>query len=299
MKYDEYANLIGFNKIDNVYVRYENDFFLYLKDWEYSLFNIPSFYIPLRSEIHKSELKKLQESAGGNVGALYSLGGKNNTVIISFAEGNKLKDNVILEINQEIKNVCIELKKMGYSKMECCPICHTKADYNVFGNDYCPIHDDCKNRYLEDLVKLNIRSKKFNKKDLLALLLGILLSVVGMLPALLLCLFNHNYFSGIICFIPIGCALGYYLSKCNSKKITRYILSTFVFLFIFCFTIFAIINMASFYDESILNYCFTGKMLGLRKIIFAVILSFGGFGGTKFIDKFKINYQKELDKFKS
>lgn len=298
MKYDEYANLIGFSKIDKVYVRLENDFYVYLKDWDYLIYKIASFYIPLNKQISKDELKKLQDAAAGNVGTLYSLGEKNNTVIISLESGNKLKDSVVDNINLEIRNVCIELKRMGYSQMECCPICHKEAEYNVFGSNYCPIHNECKNNYLNELIKLNDSSKKFNKFDFFAILFGILFSVVGLIPALLLCLFNHNYFSGIICLIPIGAAFGYYLSKCSSKKITRYFIGSFVFILVIGFSIFAIMNMANYFDESIIDYCFKGKMLGLRKIIFAVILSFGGFGGCKMIDKFKRNYQKELFEFK-
>ena len=63
MKYDDYATLLGFQKIKNVYVLNKEGYSIYLRDWQYMVLNIPSFYIPLDKEITKDAIKALQIEA--------------------------------------------------------------------------------------------------------------------------------------------------------------------------------------------------------------------------------------------
>ena len=43
MKYDDYATLLGFQKIKNVYILNKEGYSIYLRDWQYMVLNIPEY----------------------------------------------------------------------------------------------------------------------------------------------------------------------------------------------------------------------------------------------------------------
>ena len=92
MKYDEYALSLGFTKHKNVYVLEMDGFKVYLRDWQYMVLTIQSFYIPLDRPLNKDMIKEIQFAALNNACAMASLGNKNDTLIITLPEGNKAKE---------------------------------------------------------------------------------------------------------------------------------------------------------------------------------------------------------------
>ena len=60
MKFENYASKIGFSKEEGIFIRKEKDFLIYLKNWQYLVINIPSFFIPVNKTITKEEIKKLE-----------------------------------------------------------------------------------------------------------------------------------------------------------------------------------------------------------------------------------------------
>ena len=121
MKYDDYIEGLGLKRNKNIYVMEKDGYYIYLKDWQYMVLNIPSFYIPLDKEITKDAIKALQVEALGNACAALSLGSKADTLIVTLPEGNKNKK---IDLMKEILNNVIEcLKDMGYLPMHICPIC--------------------------------------------------------------------------------------------------------------------------------------------------------------------------------
>ena len=214
MKYDDYALDLGFKKIGKVYTFEAEEYIMYFKDWEYSLLNVPSIFIPLDRPLTKEKLDKLTKAASDNVCVSFSLGNENDTLIVTLPSGNKKKDSVKKLIIEEINNVVKVLKEDGYLKMRICPICHKEAEYMVFGDNYCPMHIECKEKYIMALKEKNKEESKLTYKYPLALLLTLIGALVGILPALLLTIFNKDYlFGGMVCFAPIIGTLLYALAK--------------------------------------------------------------------------------------
>ncbi len=297
MKYDDYAAMLGFQKIKNVYVLNKEGYSIYLRDWQYMVLNIPSFYIPLDKEITKDAIKALQVEALGNACAQASLGNKADTLIITLPEGNKIKK---IDLMNEILNNVIEcLKDMGYLPMHICPICKKDAEYDLFGSHYCPIHKECRSEYLSKLEELNKKTTGFNIKYVLALLFVLIGIGLGLILPILLTINLHDYFTGVLALIPILATLGLFLSKAPSKKWLKITVGLLVFIAIATFLAISIPYMITFTEsKDTFSYFFQNGWVGFRKVFFGGILSLGGFGGAKFLDKFKKDYSKEIEALK-
>ena len=57
MKIEEYSEKLGFKKDNNSYILDIDGYRIYLKYWNYLLYKIPAFYIPLNEEVSKNEIK--------------------------------------------------------------------------------------------------------------------------------------------------------------------------------------------------------------------------------------------------
>ena len=297
MKYDDYASLLGFTKEKNVYILESNGFKVYLKDFQYVVLNIPSFYIPLDRPLDKDEIKKMTSVSFNNACAPYSLGNPNDTLIVTLPEGNKTKEKKIETSKEMIENVTKALKEDGYMPMKLCPICHKVAEYAIFGDNYSPIHEECINTYINKLKEKTEENKGFKASYILAILFVLLGTIIGILPALLLSIYTYNYFAGLLALVPILSTLGFFISKAPSKKWLKITCGLIVFVLTISFLAFAIPYMAKCKELSLFDYMFKKGFVGLRKAILGLILAFGGFGGIKFLDKFKKDYKKELAKF--
>ncbi|MGN1295901.1 MAG: YrzE family protein [Bacilli bacterium] len=297
MKYENLATSLEFSKEGNVFFKEIKGFKVYFKDWAYLIYSFGAFYIPCNKEITTPLLKKIEQEAFGNVGALFTISSKNDTLIMSLESGNKNEKNVQDKILAQMIVVCTTLQNEGYEPMKECPICHQEASFGDFGDNYVPIHEQCRNEYINKLTNLVNENKGFNTKYLVSIILSLVLGVVGIIPAVFVTFFNLDYFTGLIIFTPLLGTLGFFLSKAQSKKWLRIVTGIICFAIIFAFTFWAFSYIISQKEITFLEYMFSGKMVGLRKSIFTLILSLGGFGGTKFVSKFRVDYQKELDKF--
>lgn len=299
MKYDEYAESLGFLKHKNVYVMEMEGFQIYLKDWQYLVLSIPSFYIPVDRPIDKEMIKELQIRAFNNACSIQSLGNPNDTLIVTLPEGNKAKEKTQELMKDILKEVIGYLKEKGYNAMKLCPICHKEGEYNVFGDNYCPMHLECRNLYLEKLTEKAKEEKGFNKKYVFAILLSILGIGIGLITPILLTIYLHDFFTGVIGLVPIFATLGLWLSHAPSKKWLKITVGSLVFISVVTFLVIALPYLAKFSEDSTLTtYFFSNGWAGFRKALFGGILAFGGFGGAKFLDKFKKDYNKELKTFK-
>lgn len=297
MKYEKLASSLDFKKEGNVYYKEINGFKVYFKDWSYLIYSFGAFYVPCNKEITTPLLKKIEQEAFGNVGALFTIGSKNDTLIISLESGNREDKKIQDKILAQMIVVCSTLQKEGYEMMKECPICHQEATWGEFGDNYIPIHEDCRNKYIDKLTNLVNENKGFNTKYLIAIILSIFLGIIGIIPAILVTYFNKDYFTPLIVLTPLLGTLGFFLSKSQSKKWLRVVTGIICLVIVFAFTFWAFSYIISQKEITLFEYMFKGKMVGLRKSIFTLILSFGGFGGTKLVSKFRVDYQKELDKF--
>lgn len=297
MKYDDYIEGLGFKRNKNIYVMEKDGYYIYLKDWQYMVLNIPSFYIPLDKEITKDAIKTLQVEALGNACAALSLGSKADTLIVTLPEGNKNKK---IDLMKEIlDNVLNCLKDMGYLPMHICPICKKDAEYDLFGSHYCPIHKECRNYYLSILETKMEESEGFNIKYFLAFLFVLIGIDLGLILPILLTIYLHDYFTGVLALIPILATLGLFLSKAPSKKWLKITVGTLVFLSVVTFLVISIPYMISYTEsKDAFSYFFQNGWVGFRKVLFGGIISLGGFGGAKFLDKFKKDYNKEIEALK-
>lgn len=300
MKYDLYASDLGFKKIDNVWTLEYNGYLLYLKDWNYMVLNIPSFYIPLDKEIKKEVLKEMEVASLDNAVSAISLNGSYlDTLIISLPDGKKTLPKVQLLIMNQINNVTKKLEELGFKKMTQCPICKKEAQYMKFIDNYCPMHIECKDNYLSELMKNNEENSKFSKKYIFMCLLVIIGALVGLVPALILTLLNYDYyFSGILALSPILAVLGFVLSKAPYNKFSKIFTGIVVFLSVIGFVSFAIPFMANGKEKSISEYLFSGKWVGARRILFGIIISLAGFGLMRYLKNFKKDTKKEIEKLK-
>lgn len=297
MKYDDYALSLGFKKEKNVYVMEKDGFKIYLRDYQYMILTIQSFYIPLDRPLTKEIIKEITLASFNNACAEFSLGNNKDTLIVTLPEGNKGKEKVQETIKDMINNVVSVLKEKGYNPMRICPICKKEASYDVFGNHFCPIHEECKNTYIEKLKEKVLENNGFNPKHLLAILFSLIGITLGLITPILLTIYLHDFFTGVLALIPILSTLGLWLSHTPSKKWIKITAGTLVFITIVTFLIIAIPYMAKSNDKELLDYMFKDGWVGFRKALFGGILAFGGFGGAKFLDKFKKDYSKELNTF--
>ena len=299
MKYSDYAEGLGFIKNKNIYVMEYEGFQIYLKDWQYMVLSIPSFFIPLDHPLDKASIKDIQFEALNNACAAVSLGESMDTLVVTLPEGNKQKDKTKDTIKEMIENVVKYLKENNYGPMENCPVCKNKGEYQAFGSNYCPMHLECRNKYLDALKNKVNENKGFNIKYLLAIIYVILGIGIGLITPILLTIYLHDYFTGVLALIPILATLGLWLSHAPNKKWLKITVGALVFISVVTFLFISIPYMASFKEETdIFSYMFKNGWPGFRKALFGGILAFGGFGGAKFLDKFKKDYSKELEAFK-
>ena len=298
MKYSEYAEDLGFKKIGKIYHMECNGFDIYLKDWNYQLLKIPSFYIPLNQPLTKEVLKQMEHYALENVVSGFSFKSEVNTLIVSLADGNKKSEKTQNAIKAQIESVTKGLIQEGYLKMTNCPLCGKPAEYQIFGNNYCPMHTECKNSYLENLKKEIDEEKGIDKRSILAVIFAVIGALVGLTPALVLALTNYDYyFGGMLALTPILAIISYLVSKAPSQKWLKLTIGFIVLVTVLGFLGFAIPYMANGKGLSLEDYMFKNGMIGLRRLGFGILLSFAGFLGVKSLDKYKKNKNDLLKEF--
>ena len=242
------------------------------------------------------EIKRIEQAALGNVCFLTSKNIKNDTLVITLPEGKNNQDKFVSTVEDIINRVCKLLKIDGFTKMNTCPVCKKEAQYQVFGDNYLPIHDECKEVIINNIKAKILQEKSSKKPYIFAVILILLFGIIGLLPSLLLSYFNYGYFTPLIVLCPLLSCLGLFLSKAPFKKWIRVIAICTPFIIILIFNIISIPYMANMNGKTIVDYIFKDKFIGLRKIVFSTLLSLAGIGITKFISKFRPDYQKELDK---
>ena len=110
MKYDNLAASLQFQKEGRVFYKEIKGFKVYFKDWAYLIYSFGAFYIPCNKEITTPILKKIEQEAFGNVGALFTIGSKNDTLIMSLESGNK-EDKKVQAENMRLKKRIYELER--------------------------------------------------------------------------------------------------------------------------------------------------------------------------------------------
>lgn len=295
MNYEKFASLIGFKKINNIYVNEFDGYKVYFKDYQLLTLNIPSIYIPLDKEIDKEYIKKLTHSVDDNYCAIYGINNKPNIAVVSLIEGNMEKEDVQNKLISEIKLAINTLKNDGYGPMINSPFTGNETPYISYGLDYLPIEEEYRLKKIEEIKSNIVSSPKY--RYVISLILSLLFATIGLLPALLLCIYKDYYFTGFVCLMPLGSTLGYYLSKVESKKWIKLTTSLIGIIFIICFSIYSIPHMANARDLSLLKYMKYHKFQGFRKVLFSLLICYSGFGSIKMIEKKKHDYSKELQLF--
>lgn len=297
MKYDDYAEALGFNKINKVYTLKLNGFHLYLKDYQYMILSIASIYIPLDKALTRDDIKDLQIAAYANACFRAKTLDQNDTLIITLPEGNKQKEEKQKIIKEIMQNVVTMLQEKGYKPLAVCPICKNEANYEAFGDNFIPMHEECKNKYLADLKEKSEKEKGFQFSYVLSVILAILGVCVGLLPVILLTIFINDYFTGLIALGPLLASLSTLLAKAPKKKALNIVLGAIIFVITLSTVLFTIFYIPNAKNIPLSEFIINNGAVGLRKIIFGSILSLAGFGILRFLSKFKINYTDEIKKF--
>lgn len=297
MKYEEFAELMGFERKGSIFYKTIDGYNVYFKDYQFLTLTIPSIFIPLDKELSKEYIKKLTHSVDDNFCAMYGLNNKMNIAVVSLIEGSMLKEENRLKLEEEINLAINTLKADGYTPMTKCPFEDVETPYIGFGEDYVPVSRSVLDKTISNLEeKVNSAS---NKRSILSVVLSLIFASIGMLPALLLCIFNDYYFTGFAVLMPLGSVLGYYLSKAQSKKWLKLTTAIIGAVFILCFTSWSIPHMASARGLSLVKYMTYHKYQGIRKALFSLVLCYSGFGSVKMLDKKKVDYKRILDTFKN
>ncbi len=297
MKIEEYSESLGFKKDNNSYILDINGFRVYLKYWNYLLYKIPAFYIPVNEEVTKNEIKRIENSVFGNVCSIGKFNNKKNILIVTLEDGKKNNLEVINKIKEEINNAVSKLKEDGYTPMKLCPICNNKAEYKSFIDISLPIHDNCLKEYKNNIEEIVKENNKINIKNILLTLLGVSASIIGIIPALLFMIFTNNYITVLLALSVILLTLTYKLFKLPNGKIYNIILGISNFIIVFSFVIYSLFYISSNLEISTLDYLINNNLEGIRKIIFGLLFSIGGFGSLKIINRLGENYKEVLEKF--
>ena len=307
MKLKEIAESLGFIKIcdyyldfidtKGVYIQKIDGFTFYLKNWEYLIYDIPAIYVGLDRTIDSSLIKSFEQAALDNACSLYTINEKNDTLIISLPEGNYKSQEYKDEMETIFKRLIKLFEIENIQPMELCPVCKQKAEYSVFGDDYVPIHEECINKHVEELKKLVEEQKSSNRSPLLSIITSIVFSLIGLIPALLCSLFIYDYITPLLLLISIGSIGGYYLVNAYPSKELKLITSLIPTIIIIAFVIFSFFYMSSMKELTLVEYLLADNWIGIRKIVFGILLSFSGFGLMKIVSSFKKDYTKELEKF--
>ena len=278
MKFEEYAEKIDFELENKVYQRDIKGYKIYLKNYQYMVLSVPSFYIPLNKEITKEEIKELQYAAYANACFKTTTATKGDTLIITLPEGNKLKPEKIKIMQEILDNVVNTLIEDGYKPLSICPICKNDATYSAFGDMFCPIHEECKVNYLSNLKTKAEKEKGFKISYLFTILLSLFFTALGLLTAFLLVYFNKDYFTGLLVLGPIFGSISTIIIKTPKIKSLNIIIGTIISLLVLGVLIFSIIYIPTSTEKSISSYIIDNGAVGLRKLIFGSIISFSGFG---------------------
>ncbi len=297
MKFENYASKIGFSKEEGIFIRKEKDFLIYLKNWQYLVINIPSFFIPVNKTITKEEIKKLEQASLDNACGTATLVNKDDVLIVTLPEG-KNKDNFVSNCENILQRVCKLLSIDGYQPLNICPICHKEGEHHAFKDDYIPIHEECKNKMIETLQKKVEEQKGFKINYVFSIALSIVFGICGLLPAFLLVYFKYFYLSPLVVLCPLLAVVGLYLSKAPIMKWLKVVTIIIPIVLIVSFDIWSLPYIANQNELEMIPYIFGHGLEGLRKIIVSMVLSFGTIGLLKFVTKLRPNYQEELKKIK-
>ena len=89
--------------------------------------------------------------------------------------------------------------------------------------------------------------------------------------------------------------LAYKLLKLPRGKKFNIILGISNFIIVLGFVIFSLFYISNKMEITIIEYLTINNLEGIRKFIFGLLFSIGGFGSIKIINKLEPNYKEELD----
>lgn len=296
MKIEEYGQLLKFELKSNVFVLKVNGYNVYLKEWQYVIMNIPSFYISVDKEITKEELKRLEQAALNNACALSTVSNKNDTLIITLPEVKRDQEKFVENCNNILSRVTKLLKLDGFNNLSLCPVCHKEAPYDNFMGSYIPLHLECKEKVKNNLLKKIEEEKGFKWSYVLAIFMSLAMGVIGLLPSFFLAIYKFDYFTPLIVLCPILMVSGLFISRAPLKKWLKIIIWICCVGLIVAFDIYTLPIMARGRNLAFKDYIFGNGWVGFRKILFTSIFALGCLGMMKFISKFRPNYQEQLNK---
>ena len=294
MDYQEIAKQLSFEEKEGIFVKKINEYYLYLKDWEYMVLNIPSIFVYLDKELTKEELKRVEIAALNNACSIDSVNNKKNILIVSLPEGKK-DEEYFNKCNTIIERVIKILSNDGYGPGRNCPLCDKEGEYHRYLNHYVPLHSACRDEKLEEVKKICKLEDTFSKHYVFAVLLSLIVGIVGLIPACLCVYYNYEYFSPLLILVSLFIVGINFLIKTPRNKKLMLVLNFIPVVLIVIFNIFSLPYMARGNEMTFLQYLISDFILGIRKILFTTLLSFGGFGLNKTFAKFLPNNQKEKE----
>lgn len=294
MDYKNFASKIGFEDHEGIFVNEKNGFSIYLKDWQYLVLTIKSFYIPLNKPLTTQNIKEIEKETFNTACGAASLGERNDVLIVTLPEGDKESEKFIKSCNVILTKATEYLLAHDFLPMCNCPICKKEAQKHKFMDNYIPIHKECKEEYKNKLLTKIQEQEGFKPNYIVSILLSTIFGLIGALPPFLLTIYENGYFTGLLALIPILVFLGFFLSKAPNKKWLVITTSLISFAIVLAVDIYTLPFIAKAKELSFID-CYFKSVQGVFKIIFSTIFCFIEFGIFKYYKKFKPDLTKQLN----
>ncbi len=275
MKFEDFASLIGFKKLNNSYYLEKNNYIYYLKEYE-SFIKIKSFYVSLNEEIKNEHLKEFTTVAFENVCYLTSLESKNDTLVITLPTSMKINEGFINSCINILTAITLKLKELNYTPKTRCLYCHKEASLNTLNEAYLPLHNECKEKIKEEYIELINKENKEKYRYLLNILFSLLICTIGILINYLITYSFNVIITPLLLLITFGSFMGLHLSKASNNKLS-YLFTFIISLnFIVLFDILAFNHLANVNELGFVEYFNENTTYVIRKIIFSLIFILGG-----------------------
>ena len=292
MKIKEFYKQIGFENNNNCYYLEKEGYNIYLKEFE-SFIKINSYYVTLNEEIKKEHLDEFTKAAFDNVCYMTSTESKNDTLIITLPTSFKINEGFINSCINVLNSIILKLQELHYTPKTRCKHCHKEAELGFFNDEYIPLHRECKEDIIKELILKKEDQDKKKYRYVINFLYSIIFSCLGFIPSLLLTYYFNIIITPLLLLITTGSFIGLHFSKVKNDKwsylITLIISSNFIILF----NIFAFNHLSNINQQDFITYFNENSWYVIRKVLFSILFIFGVMRIYKmFFSKYHINFDK-------
>ena len=276
MKYEEFYEKLNFTKVNDCYFLNKDGYHFYLKDYE-SFMKIKSFYVTLNEEIKKEDLKVFTDAAFENVCFSKTNESNNDTLIITIPSSMKVNEGFLNACTNVLNSITKKLKELGYTSKTRCLYCHNDANYNRIGDEYLPLHDECKNKIKEEYEQKLEKQNKEKYRYALSFIFSLLIGALGFFINYLITYYTQMIITPLLLLITFGAFYGLHLSNVKNDKLSYLITFIVSINFIVLFNYLAFSHLSNSLELSFNEYFNQNTWFFIRKVLFSTLFIFAGF----------------------